>query len=376
MYWVKRSFELYESLAEPRKVVAMQLSLMSLGWIKANQRASVAEEGIAELRNVLKTGLQYNLPDVIVFSYAWLAFTLVLWGRGGEAERVLAESMHFEQMSGLPHPSFAEGWKYFFSGEDWGQGIEALQADIKRREQANIPALVAIEALALVQMLIARNELDEAELYLQRIQPVLQLQDQYIYLSQMWWALAKLSRGRGDPSRAQALYERILHRWKTTEDTLIIPPILLDGTMFYADGGNLDKARQWLNELQGVMQLTDNPIGAAALLQARGALNAAEGKIEEAIPVLREAVHAWGTIHWCYHQALASQRLAGVLLVSAGKNSSNRATRQAAREEADMLLEKALAVYERLQIPAGIQAIHALRTRTLVWRRNRNAVAH
>jgi len=49
----------------------------------------------------------------------------------------------------------------------------------------NVPALVAIEVPALVQMLLARNELDEAEMHLQSIQPVLELQDQYIYLTQM-----------------------------------------------------------------------------------------------------------------------------------------------------------------------------------------------
>ena len=56
----------------------------------------------------------------------------------------------------------------------------------------NVPALVAIEVPALVQMLLARNELDEAEMHLQSIQPVLELQDQYIYLTQMWWGFAKL----------------------------------------------------------------------------------------------------------------------------------------------------------------------------------------
>jgi len=364
MYWIKRSFELYESLTDARKVAAMQLSLMSFGWIKAHQRAIVAEEGIVELRNVLETALQYNLPDVIVFSYAWLSFALVYQGRGDEAEWVLAESMNFEQHSGLPHPSFVEGWNYFFSGEHWEQGIKLLRADIKRREQANTPALVAIEALALVQMLLARNELDKAEMCLQHIQPVLELQDQYIYLTQMWWGFAKLSIAQGDLLQVQELYERILNRWKTTQDTLIILPILLDGIMFHIDTGNLMKARQWLTELQAVMQMTDNPVGAAALLEAQGALKAAEGKMKEAIPVLREAVEAWGTIHWRYHQALVSQRLAKLLLGWTRKASSSRAITQAIREEAESLLEKALAVYERLQIPTGIESIQALRTRT------------
>jgi peroxiredoxin len=39
-----------------------------------------------------------------------------------------------------------------------------------------------------------------------------------------------------------------------------------------------------------VVQVTDNPVGVAALLQAQGVLKVAEGKLEEAIPVLRQAV--------------------------------------------------------------------------------------
>jgi hypothetical protein len=46
-------------------------------------------------------------------------------------------------------------------------------------------------------------------------------------------------------------------------------------------------------ELQATMQVTDNPVGATALLVARGVLKAAEGALEEAIPLLRQAVEAW-----------------------------------------------------------------------------------
>src|SRR5205807_8340599 len=46
------------------------------------------------------------------------------------------------------------------------------------------------------------------------------------------------------------------------------------------------------------------------------------------------------------------------------KQSTHRAVAQAAREEADLLLDKALAVYDDLHILTGMQAVQALRTST------------
>ncbi|GAC1435766.1 MAG: helix-turn-helix transcriptional regulator [Ktedonobacteraceae bacterium] len=364
MHWIEHSMKLYESLTDPRKIAAIQLSLLSRGWMKANQHAAIAEKGIAEVRDVLKAALQYNLPDVILFSYAWLAFLLISWGKSDDAEQVLVEGTAFEQRSGAPRPSFVDGWYHFFLGEHWEQGIEVLRADMKRMAQVNVPALVAIEVPPLVQMLLAKNELDEAEMRLHSIQPVLELQDQYIYLTQMWWGFAKLSVARGDLSRAQEEYERILNRWKSTEDTLLIFPMLLDGIVLYADTGNRVKARRWLAELERAMQKTDNPIGAAALLEAQGTVHVNEGKMELAIHELRQAVEAWGKLKRVYQQALASQRLAEVLLTWASRGAMGRVVRQATREEAERLLDQAFVVYERLQLPTGIEAIQALRVST------------
>ncbi len=362
--WIERSFALYASLTDPRKVPAIQMSLLSRAWIKANQHASVAEEGIAEMRNVLKTAIQYHLPDVLLFSYAWLAWMLTCWGREDEAEAVLAETIDFEARSGMPRPSFIIGWQRFFSGERWEEGIALLRGEMQRMEEAHVPALVANTGLPLVHLLLARNELDEARRHLQRIQPIVESLDQYMYLVQLWWGLGKLQVAQGNLPQAQAYYEPILNRWKATGDTIIILPVLLDGIDLYAGTGNRVKARQWLAELEALMQVTENPVGAAALLEAQGVVHAREGKLKQAIEALRQAVEAWGNVKWLYQQALASERLAEVLLTWANTEAAGRVAKQAAREEADRLLDQAMAVYERLQIPTGIQAVQALRSST------------
>jgi hypothetical protein len=110
--------------------------------------------------------------------------------------------------------------------------------------------------------------------------------------------------------------------------------------------------------------MTDNPAGVAALQEAQGAVHAGEGKLRQAIEELRQAVEAWSTLKRHYQQALACQRLAEVLLAWARTEAGGRAARRAAREEADRLLDQALAVYERLQIPTRLQAVQALRCST------------
>jgi len=242
--WIERSLALYESLTDPRKVPAIQLSLLSRAWIKANQHATVAEEGIAEMRNVLKAALEYSLPDALLFSYCWLASILIYWGRGDDAEEVLAEALDFESRSGVLRPSFILGWQRFFSGERWEEGIELLRGEMQRMEQANVPAMVAMTGLPLVHVLLARNELDEAQRHLQRIQSIVEPLDQYSFLVLLWWGLAKLQTAQGNFPQAQAYYERILTKWKTTDDTNFILTILLDGTALYAEVGNRMKARQ------------------------------------------------------------------------------------------------------------------------------------
>src|SRR5260370_9625610 len=115
----------------------------------------------------------------------------------------------------------------------------------------------------------------------------------YCYTTKMWWGFGKLHTTQGDLLEAQAWYERILSRWKTTEDTLVILSMLLDGILFYADTGNFARARHWLSKLQKVVRITANPVGDAALLEAQQVVHASDGALEEAIVALRQAVDSW-----------------------------------------------------------------------------------
>jgi DNA-binding CsgD family transcriptional regulator len=362
--WIERCLALYEPLDDPRKVVAIQLTYITRAWFKAHRHILDFEEARAEMRQAIDLASQYSLPDVIMIGFASYAWLLIYWGRVDEAEQVLAEATELEERSGTLLPYFLLGWQRFFSGDQWEQGMNRLRQGIERLDQLHVSYVAAVARVALAHLLLTRNELAEAEMHLQAAQPALETNNEYIYLTPLWWGFARLLRVQGDLLGARVWYERILNRWKTTEDTFTILPIFLDGIVFYAETGNRVKARQWLAELEAVLQLTDNPVGVAALLEAQGVVHAREGKLKQAIAALRQAVEAWGKLKRGYQLALACQRLAEVLMTWASTEAVGRAARQAAREEADGLLDQALAVYERLQIPTGIQTVQALRSST------------
>src|SRR5205807_5480644 len=140
----------------------------------------------------------------------------------------------------------------------------------------HIPFLVAIDKTVLAHFLLARNELSAAQEHLSAAQPTLESMNEYVHVSTVWWGLARLHSAQGNLLRAQEEFERIFSRWKATDDRFWILPMLLDGVVLYAGMGNLARARAWLNELQTIACLTHNPVGAAALLEAQGVVQARE----------------------------------------------------------------------------------------------------
>ncbi len=362
--WLDRCFALYELLDDPARVPAIQLGHLTRGWFKAYRNSREAEEGIVEVRNAIDAASEYSLPDVLMIGHTTMAWLLIQWGRGDEAKRVLEEAAEHEERSGTLLPSFVLGLYYFYLGERWEQAITSLRSQIERLDRLHVACLAAAARVSLAHILLARDELADATLLLQTAQPYLESNNEYIYLAPLWWGFAKLRSIQGDPAQAQREYEHILARWKASEDTITIFPMLLDGIIFYSDTGKLERAGQWLAELEGVMELTENPVGMAALQEARGVVLAAQGDAETAISFLRQAVEAWGRLTWRYRLALAAQRLASVLLEWASISSTNRSLAQAAREEAAALLDQAEVTYIDLHVPTGIAAVHELRSAT------------
>jgi len=362
--WLERAFKLFDAVTDPQKEVAIQLSVLVRGWIKTHKDRETAEAGLAEMREVLHFAHQYSLPDLIIECYASLTTALIFLGRSDEADQLLEELFEYGRRSETPQFVFHLGLQHFFSHNKWETAIKLLREDIERTEYVNLRAYSASDRAALAHFLIARNELVDAQMHLSKAQPIIESFDHYWNLAQLWWGIAKLYAIQGNSQQAEAYYNRILDRWKTTEDTYFIAPILLDMIAFYTGRGALMKARQWLMELENIAHKTDNPVAIAALWESRGLVRVSEGGLEQAIEALRQAVDAWERLKRHYQQALASQHLAELLLVWATRRTVGRAERQAARKEAETLLDKASSVYQGLSIPTRSAEVKVLRTRS------------
>ncbi len=227
-HWIEISQQLYAAVNEPGKEAAFQNSIISRGFMKANQQPALAKEGIKEVRSAIQYARQNSMLDVLMYGYVHLAITLLFRGDLDGAELVFEEAIRYEQRSGMLHPAFIRGWHHFFSGQ-WEEGIQVLRKSVERLEQANILMLAAVEGMVLSHILLACNHLLEAEMLLQRTQTFFEPLQQQSFLLWAEWGFAKLYAAQTEQPQAQYWYERLLQHWRMTEDALIIPPMLLDG---------------------------------------------------------------------------------------------------------------------------------------------------
>jgi DNA-binding CsgD family transcriptional regulator len=362
--WLKRCFALFDALEDPGKHAAIQLSHLTHAWIAANQHTRDFEEGVTEARHVIDAASAYRLPEVFMIGHTNLAMLQIHWGRTSDAESTLQEAMEHEERSGTLLPIFVYGLHYFFAGKAWKQAVVQMRLRIKQLERLHIDFLTAASQVSLTHILVAQGELQDAEQNLQAAEPATIANDEYIYSAPFLWELAKLHTTQGKMQQAQQEYEQLMARWKLSEDALTIFPMLLDGIIFYADTSDLTNAHRWLRELETAMHATDNPVGKAALREARSVVLAAQGDVQVALTMLRQAVAAWKTLQWRYRFALTAQRLASLLLQWASQPSLLRSQAQADRDEATLLLDQADAIYLDLNVSSGIADVKALRSKT------------
>jgi DNA-binding CsgD family transcriptional regulator len=363
---VERNNTLFADLTDPRKDIPIQISNVAYSWARANQHVRFMEESIVELRNVLTFAYQQSLPNIVLNTYSALHLLLVWTGRLEEATHISKEAIAYEELSDLNllRSSYPLLWLSFFSGERWTQELAFLGNNIERMKQNHVLGILATDEVVSAHILIARGELLEAQSYLSHAQPILERMNEALFLLWMGWGFAKLSMAQGNPVQAQDWYEGTLARWQTTDDTLFILPILLDGIKFYTQLGNFQQARQWLVHLQQVTTMTENPVGKAALLEAQGLIAVQHKKLQPAVEALRQAVQTWGALKFRYRQAVVAHHLADLLLQQVERKTMDHKTRQHLREEAEGLLHHAALVYEQLGIAAQAAAVQRLRGHT------------
>lgn len=375
-HWIKISENLYEALSGSLKEGAFKASIISHTYIKANQQEFRVEEDIEEIRSVIRYAQQHSLLNILLFAYPHIGIILVFRGKLDEAEQIFQEAIDYEHRTGMLHPAFARGWYHFFSGQ-WEEGIQLLQRNVEVLRQANILMLSAVEGMILAHILVARNVLSEAQVYLQRAQLFFEPLQQESFLLWMEWGFAKLYAAQGSQLQAQQLYERALKRWKVMNDMLIIPPILLDGIRHYAQHNNIAQAKRWMETLRTIAGRSNSDVSNAALMEAEGIIAAKQGELQLAIKMLTQALEIWTRLKWRYRQAEVSLHLVELLFMWSKRSAVKRQDRQKTRNDAEHLLESVERLYEQLQIPTALERAQLLRSHSQidVQRKRRKTLA-
>lgn len=346
--WLERSYQLARQWPDPIRLQAFQLSLLARGASRADSAVAEVDAGLKDMRQVIDYGLENAHPDLVLAGYGVLLQALTNLGRNEQAEALIRELTKYETRTSSSPMSNLKGWYRFFSG-DWEPAISELREQLTH---PNSPTVLALYRVALAHFLVARAELTEARQQLEAALPQLEPLE-FCYFGPALWGLAKLQAAEGEPEEASATFNRLWQFWKTTEDAGTIVPILLNGIEFFAKSGNLRQSRQWLAELQTMVEATANPVAQAALAEAEAIQAEAEGSVSQAINHLETALTAWDGLQRPYYQARAAHRLAALLLDQPNPDRT-------IRERAENRLNQAGAEYQRLQIASGVSEVENL----------------
>ncbi len=349
--WIERTLELSERLkneSRTRSFGQMAGLLVARGLSRIDSGSTEIEEGLADIRRTLDFGRQYNIPNLVMLSYSSLLMALIELGRSEASDALIAEMEEYEARSGTPPLANGKGYHYFLDGR-WEDGMRLLQRDIEQTARMGTTTTNALDWVMLSHYLIERGQLSEAQTRLEAALPRLEPLEQFSFISYCLWGLAKVFAAQNQPRKASYYYSRCYELWKETEDRGTVIPVLLDGIFFFLQQQDKVQARQWLDDLQQIAQLTANPVAEAAFAEAESALLASENRAEAALKRLLPVADLWSELKRPYRRA--------AVLVVLGELYLNGQPSRERREEAQKVLTEATILYEQLNVPAGLKSI-------------------
>jgi DNA-binding CsgD family transcriptional regulator len=338
MGWIGRAGHLLERIPEcPAHGLLLHLTRVEPS-LQAGQPAAAVDAA----HRVQELGRRLGQPDLVAMGLNGEGRALIRSGHVVDGLRLLDEAM-VTVLDGRLAP--------FVSGTLYCHTIATCHevADIRRMSRwidlteqwlATFPAAVAFGGLCAVhraQLHLFRGEWDEAER--KALEVVADLNANRIdYAAEAWYVVAEARRLRGDPSAADAYDEahargrdpqpgRALLRLREGDpagaaasvraavaaagpDPLRRASLCAAAVEIAVAAGRLDDAAASASELaETVSTYTTSGLEAMATA-ARGAVLLAEGRAEEALPVLREACRRWQELGAAYDAAGTCVRLA------------------------------------------------------------------
>jgi DNA-binding NarL/FixJ family response regulator len=338
MGWIGRAGRLAEGMPES----AVHGYLQWFTQVEANLLAGQPAAALVAARRVQDLGRRFDEPDLIAVGLHGEGRALIKSGHVGDGLKLVDEAM-VTVLDGRLTP--------LWSGNLYCHTISACHevGDVRRmtrwtnlaeRWLATFPAAVVFGGLCGVhraQLLLLRGEWVEAEQLALRLVEDLDA-NRIDYAAEAWYVVAEARRLRGDPGAAAAFDEahargrdpqpgRALLRLQEGDpagaatsvraavtavgpDPLRRAPLWAAAVEIAVAAGRLDDAAAAASELAEAASTYATSGLEAMAAGARGTLMLAEGRAEEALPVLRDANRRWHELGAAYDAAGTCVRLA------------------------------------------------------------------
>ena len=365
MGWLSRSGRLLEGVPECR----VHGLLLSLTGMDANLMAGQPTVALEVARQIRDLGSRLNDPGLVAVGVNGEGRALTMSGKVADGLALLDEAM-VTVLEGRLDP-FMTGVLYCHTiaacREVGDVGRMTRWTDLAEEWLTTVPAEAVFGAMCAVhrvQLRLLRGEWDRAELEAQRLTARLDA-NRVDYAAHAWYVVGEARRLRGQPGAAEAAYAeahargldpqpgRALLRLTDGDaegalvsvrsavaaagtDPLRRAPLLAAMVEIAIAAAQLPDAVAAASELAQTASTCPTSGLEAAAATARGAVLLAEGALEEALPVLRDACRRWYELGSDYEAAGPCVRLA----------EAYRALGDTAAAAAE--LARAEAVFERL----------------------------
>ena len=364
MGWIGRTGRLLEGIPE----CPVHGYLLLLTGVEANLQTAQPAAAVDAARRLQDLGRRLNQPDLMALGLNGEGRALIRSGHVVDGLKLLDEAM-VTVLDGRLAP-FASGTLYCHTIATCHEVADIRRmsrwVDLTEHWLATLPASAAFGSMCRVhraQIQLLRGDWDEAERNALEVGADLDA-NRIDYAAEAWYVVAEARRLRGDPSAPDA-YDaahargrdpqpgRALLRLRAGDpggaassvraaltavgpDPLRRAPLCVAVVEIAVFAGRLDDAAAAAFELAATATTYATSGLEAMATDARGTVLLAEGRAEEALPVLRDAYRRWHELGAPYDAARTSNRLAEAYRALGDEAS---AAAEAARAEA---------TYERL----------------------------
>ncbi|HEX5015001.1 MAG TPA: helix-turn-helix transcriptional regulator [Candidatus Limnocylindrales bacterium] len=338
MGWIGRAGHLLEGITES----PAHGLLLHLTGVEPSLQAGESAAAVDAARRVQDLGRRLGQADLLALGLNGEGRALISSGQVVDGLKLLDEAM-VTVLDGRLAP-FVSGTLYCHTIAACHDVVDIRRmsrwVDLTERWLATFPAAVAFGGLCAVhraQLHLFRGEWDAAER--KALQVVADLDANRIdYAAEAWYVVAEARRLRGDPSAADAYDEahargrdpqpgRALLRLQAGDaagaatsvraavaavgpDPLRRAPLRAAGVEIAVAAGQRNDAAAAASELAETAAMYATSGLEAMAAAARGAVLLAEGRAEEALPVLRDANRRWHELGAAYEAAGTCVRLA------------------------------------------------------------------